>query len=70
MDAIYQCFKNREKVEFVLDNFFKNGGNKVYLCSDQGDDGISIPIRVCNDSANCNLHVIIIVILIRIYITV
>tara|TARA_R110000868_G_scaffold9602_10_gene47320 strand:- start:1327 stop:2019 length:693 start_codon:yes stop_codon:yes gene_type:complete len=38
MDAIYQCYRNNDKVEFVLDNFFKNGGDKVYLCSDQGND--------------------------------
>lgn len=38
MDAIYQCYKHNDKVEFVLDNFFKNGGDKVYLCSDQGED--------------------------------
>jgi hypothetical protein len=38
MDAIYQCFKKNDQVEFVLENFFKNGGDKVYLLSDAGND--------------------------------
>jgi hypothetical protein len=38
MDAIYQCFKKNDHVEFVLKNFFENGGNTVYLVSDAGND--------------------------------
>lgn len=38
MDAIYQCFKKNDQVEFVLENFFKNGGDRVYLVSDNGND--------------------------------
>lgn len=38
MDAIYQCYKKNEQVEFVLENFYKFGGNKVYLVSDVGND--------------------------------
>ena len=38
MDAIYQCYEKNDQVEFVLDNFYNNGGNTVYLVSDVGND--------------------------------
>ena len=38
MDAIYQCYQKNQHVEFVLENFYKNGGDTVYLLSDAGND--------------------------------
>ena len=38
MDAIYQCYKKNQHVEFVLENFYKNGGDIVYLLSDADND--------------------------------
>lgn len=38
MDAIYQCYKKNHQVEFVLENFYTNGGGIVYLLSDAGND--------------------------------
>jgi len=38
MDAVYQCYQKNHQVEFVLENFYKNGGDVVYLSSDVGND--------------------------------
>ena len=47
MDAIYQFYKKNDQVEFVLDNFYNNGG------------GIGLGIKLSNQTlpANAlNLH--------------
>jgi hypothetical protein len=38
MDAFYQTFNNFKAVEFVLRNFFANGGNHAWAVSDAGED--------------------------------
>lgn len=38
MDGIYQCYQKNYRVESVIENFFDNGGDKIYLMSDAGND--------------------------------
>lgn len=60
MDAFYQTYKNKLATEFVIDSFFNNGGEKIYLISDHGENFSYLinkyPSKIIYHHYNENIH--------------